>query len=209
MATHVGLDMSLTSPGVAIKVPGVDTIHLLGFQQRVTDEKVEAKELGDKLLISRLPYPLEQKDRWTRCTYVVDTILQWIEAQLGEGPHEVKVYIENYAFGMSGSSSVTKLAELGGCIRYHITKKAGWSFYELSPGQIKKHFAGDGRAKKDAMLKAYQKDYPLMDTLLRIKSHQHPQEDMIDALATLLTGMHGNEKKKRTLPEGAKKRKKT
>jgi Holliday junction resolvasome RuvABC endonuclease subunit len=188
MHVSVGLDLSLNSPGVAVEQKGC--IHLCGFQQRKTDPEILSAPLG-KLRITRLKYP--EGPRWTRCCYVADAIVAWIRGFVGEGD-TVHVYIEGYAFSMAGSASMSKLAEVGGVLRY-LFMKQGWAFSEIPPSRIKKHFTGDGRAKKAAMLQAYTDKHglPLMNDVLKIKSHQHPQEDMIDALAILRTGVHFRE----------------
>lgn len=186
MTIHVGLDMSLSSPGVAL-IDHNGIVHLLGFQQRTSDKPVENHRLTDKLIISRLPYPMNA-DRWTRSDHIVRVIMDWIDERRVDKTCDVHVYIENYAFGMV-STSVSKLCELGGIMRYALWKK-GWTFSEISAGTIKKHFSGSGKASKRDMVTAYQKrGYPLMNTVLSITSYQHPQEDMVDALATLLTGL--------------------
>lgn len=180
---YVGLDLSLNSPGIAVEKDG--EIHLCGFQQRKTDSELRNAPLGP-LRVTRLEYP--DGDRWPRCCYVADHIVQWIK-DFGYGT--VHVFIEGYAFSMAGSASMSKLAEVGGVLRY-LFMKHGWTFTEIPPSRIKKYFTGDGRAKKDAMIESFQTTHglPLMNEVLKIMAHQHPQEDMIDALAILRTGVH-------------------
>lgn len=194
---RVGVDMSLSSPGVALQRLDCDTIHLLGFQQRLTDVEVGHRKLSSNLSVSRLSYPVKEKDRWIRSKYVVTTIIDWIRSFLNDGD-TVHVYIENYALGMAGSSSVSKLCELGGMFRYFLLEN-GWTFSELSPGTVKKFFTGNGRASKAEMVQAYHEKhkYPLMNEVFKITDLQHPQEDMVDALAILLTGVAGVVPKKR------------
>lgn len=178
---YVGIDMSLSSPGLAACRDGVT--HLLGFQQRHRDVPVADAPHG-ALRVTIAAYPLAEKNRWARAHAVVSTAIAWIRALAGEGT-PVHAYIEGYALGMTGSASVSSLCELGGILRYALWQN-GWTFSELAPSTVKKHFAGNGRADKPAMLAAYlQRGHTALDALV---VGQHPQEDMVDALAILTTG---------------------
>ena len=197
MSVTVGVDMSLISPGLALKRSDDDIIHMMGFQQRITDMEIIDHEMTPTLHVSRLGYPVKIKDRWVRSAHVVKTIITWIKSFMKSNDEKVHLYIENYALGMAGSSSVSKLCELGGILRHYISENK-WSFSELSPGTIKKFFSGNGRASKSEMIEAYREKhgYPMLNDLFKIKDLQHPQEDMVDAIAILLTGLSGVKPKK-------------
>jgi Holliday junction resolvasome RuvABC endonuclease subunit len=190
----IGLDMSLTSPAAAAQWVGDENstcTRVLSFQQRKTDKEVLNVKLGD-LRVTRIRYDLEEKDRFARCAYIVETIVEWIKVLIDERDevdYSVHAYIEGYALGMAGSSSsVSKLCELGGILRYALWCEK-WTFNELSPTTVKKHFTGSGRAKKPEMLAAYlAKGYPLLNETLNTMSHQHPNEDIHDAVAVLYAG---------------------
>lgn len=68
------------------------------------------------------------------------------------------VLIEDYSFGsFQNSSSVTKLAELGGIIKHSLYNK-GTEMYLIPPTKVKKFLCGNGKAKKEDMkLAAYKR----------------------------------------------------
>jgi Holliday junction resolvasome RuvABC endonuclease subunit len=188
----VGLDMSLSSTGAAARWSNETNIQVLCFQQRKTDPEILYMPVGPLFRITRIRYDITEKDRFARSAYVAETVVDWIKALLDQNKedesHSVFVYIEGYALGMAGSSSVSKLCELGGILRYMLWREK-WTFNELSPSTVKKHFAASGRASKPDMLNAYlKKGYPLLNEVLNVKSHQHPAEDVYDAIGVLETG---------------------
>ena len=191
MKVFVGIDMSLRSPGVALIRPGDTAIYLMGFQQRKSDKEIiNHKVVGptETVVITRCSYPVDVKDRWFRSEFVVNRIIEWIKGYI-EPTDDVHVYIENYALGMVGSSSVSTLCELGGILRISLYRLK-WTFSEMSPGTVKKYFAGNGRASKLDMVAAYHVKYPRFTDVMKVRDGQHPQEDMIDALGIVLAGMY-------------------
>jgi len=193
MRLLVGIDMSLSSPAVAIRWEDQTTWHVMGFCQRKCDEPFADLALHEKLRVTLSYYPLNEENRWAKSHTIVTTILDYIRRvqQTRAEPSQVHIFIENYALGMTNSSAVSKLCELGGILRYFIWS-ANWTFSELSPSTAKKHFAGYGKADKSDMLKAYstKHGFPDMSVALKVKPHQHPLEDMVDAIAMLYTGVH-------------------
>lgn len=193
---YVGIDMSLSSPGIAIKWSGDTKWSLIGFQQRKTDRVISGEPIGEKLLISRLTYP-PFTDRWDKIEYLTNVIVELINMNLKEilrkDPHvTLKIGIEGYAFRAPNSSSITPLAELGGCLRLALRQKFSVQPQEITPSTAKKHFAGNGHASKEQVIQAYHEvhGFPLLNSILNVKSHQHPQEDMIDAMAVCYTLMN-------------------
>jgi len=187
----VGVDMSLQSPGVALRRLGDPVTRLMGFQQRKRESELLLHTVSSTLQVARLPYPVGMGDRWVRTAHLLKSVTSWIEQFLRPGSdRKVHIFIEQYALRMAGSSSVSKLCELGGAFRYLLNER-GWTFSELSPASVKKTFAGNGRATKEEMGEAYagRHGMPSLGGVLGVKSHQHPLEDMVDALAVLETGL--------------------
>lgn len=199
MVIHVGLDMSLRSPGICLIRDGCSDVFVMGFSSRkrdfqFTDICSDTKKNPQKVFVTRYKYPDSSKE-WERIPYVVETILKWIEFQIKKNDvsEKVKVYIEGYAFSKTSSMSI--LCELGGAIKYTMTKK-GWPFVALSPSTVKKVFSGNGKASKLQMIAAYaDKNMPPFHKILNTLEHQHPHEDMIDAYAVVYTGMLGDKPK--------------
>jgi Holliday junction resolvasome RuvABC endonuclease subunit len=201
----VGIDMSLKSPGVAVRRDGDTMTHLLGFQNREREAHRITNYLiqENKLTINRFPYELRKDScRWKRTRYLVGTIVGWIGSFKKSNDEKVCVFIENYALsqnrGHRQSSSVSTLCELGGCLRMALYEK-GYDFYVLSAMTIKKQFAGHGHASKTDMITAFTEKYgyPSMRTILQIPQNivdQNPLEDMVDAIAILMTGIEKYQK---------------
>ncbi len=188
MRLLVGIDMSSSSPGLALQWEGEPSIRLWGVAQRQRDVVRHEVPVGSWTL-SLLGLLDDSASRWARHDRVVTAMLDWIQGHAQTRPDTtVHCFIEGYALGMMGSSSVSMLCELGGILRHALWRK-GWSFEELAPTTVKKYFAGSGKADKAAMAQAYEaRGYPPLAPLLNCQPHQHPLEDMIDAVAVLYTG---------------------
>lgn len=183
----VGIDMSLSSPGVALRWDDAPTVHVWGVQQKKSQLVQTDLDVG-KVRLTVVP-SCPNENRWARSHYLVESIVQWVQrhVEAREQHGTVHVFIENYALGMVGSSSVSKLCELGGVLRHALWGK-GWSFSELAPTTVKKHFACHGRADKTEMAQAYvRRGFPALTGSLG-PAAQHPYEDIIDAVAILYTG---------------------
>lgn len=185
----VGLDLSLQSPALALRWSDSAVYYVLGFQQRVSDATIHEHMLSPTLCVSRVATDIREVNRWERTRAIVDTLCTYIDKHRQQHVGApVTVYIEGYAFS-SQSSSVSKLCELGGIVRFALFQR-GWKHVEICPRTAKKHFGPSGKATKEEMYASYlARGFPSMCTLMGIMPHQHPQEDMIDALAVLMTGL--------------------
>ena len=204
MIVRVGVDLSLTSPGVALfREDQPHQVWLLCFQQRKTDELFTDRPLQRDprvLYLTRLRYP--EVDRWSRMDHIVTQIVSWIADRCGGVVPQI--HIENYAFGATHSSSVSSLAELGGAMRLAWHRK-GWTWRDLAPSSVKKAFAGHGRADKPAMLQAYLvHGWPALGDVLKCQPHQSPLHDLVDALALAVTTPGPAVPKRRAVPKKRK-----
>jgi len=138
---YIGLDMSLTSPGIVINDNGKWNFYF--FVQRKREEGID--ESSDNWTIRSIPYISEWKTREERIDYVTNNIMILINSYMGKK----SIGIENYAFGAS-SSSVTGLAELGGVMRHKLYNRK-MSYTEIPPSAIKKYYTGNGHSNKTSM----------------------------------------------------------
>jgi Holliday junction resolvasome RuvABC endonuclease subunit len=190
-ALRVGIDFSLSSPALYARDCD-EKYYILCFQQRKTDVEISNLNVGQNTYLWRKPYPLDEEFRWEKVVYIIHEVFSWLDLIRNGKP--VKAYIENYAFNMGGgkfgSSSVTKLAELGGILRAELWKRR-WEFKELAITSIKLQFAGSGKAEKYEMAHTFQcLGFPNgIRERLQCEYHQHPLEDVVDAAAVLITGL--------------------
>jgi Holliday junction resolvasome RuvABC endonuclease subunit len=172
--------MSLQSPGIVVR-QGED-LHFACFQQRKRETLRQRDAVGPHVYLT--VWPMAVGDYWDRVHSVVTRVTEFLE-NFGDDLH---IYIENYAFG-SRSSSVSKLCELGGALRYQLYIRK-WSVTEVSPMTVKKIFSGSGKSTKSQMIQTYlSRGYPHLYTSLNCGISQHPFEDLVDAVAVLCTGV--------------------
>ena len=151
MVVLVGVDLSLTSPGVAIHDTTTDTWLLYGFAQRKREQGIRKHQGKTTLcLLPRIPNSdTTNEERYEHIrSHVMETILLPYRAE-----PQVVVGIENYAFAAQSGHSY-KLQELGGILKHSLWKTyPGWHQEAIPPAQWKKQVIGNGRAtKKDALL---------------------------------------------------------
>ena len=208
----IALDMS-TSPGLAIvdrSNPKKPIYHLLGFAQtdkqqtkfdqlsnssskniRTALKRVGLDEAEAVLWVVRSPKEGEYEhntDFYERITEeIMRRILFVIKNEDGKRKSCLAV-IEAYAFHIVHSSSITKLAEIGGVMRNKLWKE-NIPFVEVSPTSIKKWFAGKGTADKPEMWNKFQKIVPeikldeWLPAALTPQKIPSPHQDIVDAFA--------------------------
>lgn len=201
----IALDMS-TSPGMAIvdrSNPKNTRYYLIGFAQ--TDKQQnsfdrlanDAKTPGRiqttvqgasaELLICRSPKEgayQHNTDFYEQITAILmDRIMSVLRPNC-----RVLAVVEAYAFHIVHSSSITKLAELGGAMRNKLFR-AKIPFVEVSPTSIKKWFTGKGSADKPDMWRQFQKVAPQillaewLPAALSATKIPSPHQDIVDAFA--------------------------
>lgn len=204
---YVGLDMSLRSPGMSVYHSSTKTLILFGWKQLKRHECFQGYEevcdMKNPLEIKKLQIRLFDQlptERWECITQVVDDITSFLKVVPKD---KVKIAIEGYAHNMQNSSSKSVLNELGGALRYRLMK-LGLKWEEVSPKSAKKVFGKHGNCSKDDMINKYF-DYGFnCDYLSPTKMTDHPNEDMVDALAICCALFEGqttqDKKKKRKVP---------
>ena len=132
MTAIIGLDLSLTSSGVAIKPALADN-----RKEKVFAIPTTAKE--------------HIRDRWKKIVVAIKR-----EVRVGDS-----CFIEDYAYGMpSQRSNLTTLAEVGGIIKFMLLNM-GVPIFPVSPGTLKKWATGKGNAKKEDMKLAVYKKFDM------------------------------------------------
>lgn len=185
----VGLDMSVRSPGICWQIG--KTVGLYGFAQLKREEGYKHTYNEEERIVHIHLFPRLPTDRWATQMHIA-TIFEEMISILISRAHLVKVAIEGYAY-QEHSSSVTKLAEMGGIIRYLLRKyQVDWQ--EIPPTQIKRCMTGKGTASKSAMVDALHTHLPFCDTDLGLgcKPEHSPLNDLADAYAVMLCGLQSS-----------------
>lgn len=182
---HVGIDLSLTSPGLAIHLQESNEWFTYFYAQRKREQHKQFDHSKFHAIAFEecdLQNKKELMDRYTTiATDIVEAIKRHNNTQVGPP----KIRMEGYAFEAQ-SSSVSKLHELGGILKYKL-HEAGFEWEEVPPTRLKKWFTGSGLAKKETMYKSFlEKGYP--DLLVSFELHKckgvpNPVQDIVDACA--------------------------
>lgn len=180
----IGIDMSLTNPGLCLLNPQLRLIHLFGFRNRI-------KETNSQTLVN---CPESVFHQWVLRTTVIE---EWpdpeqtfpfslprlaryearIQSLLGLIGHNHQgrtiVGLEHYAFAAGATRGDSTLKELGGILRRELCHR-NHRVIEIVPSQVKRIFCQKGDAKKKDMYRAYRELYRLPDLmqLLNIRASE-------------------------------------
>lgn len=197
----VGMDLSLRCPSVAIvdRETGVTTV--LWWTQRKREDVLNVRHTVSKN-VWWVRFPTLVETDATGCMGRATQMRNDIASVLSElEPSRTRVQIEGYAFGSSDSGHASRLAELGGVIKSYLFENK-FKYAEVPPTSVKKFWSGSGRADKSEMIKtARTKGYPVdeMQTDMLLKEvHDHPLEDIVDAIAIAEFVKHGTKRKRST-----------
>ena len=206
--TFVGIDMSLTNPGLCILNPVLKTIHLFCFRNRRKERSAmtlvncrDSVFYGWLLQLTLLEEWPEDAGhfslfRFNRYEVRLQLLMGIIGMRSTRRGNQI-VGIEHYSFKSSSpfaTAADTTLKELGGCLRRSLCQM-GHNIMEIPPTTIKKVFTHGGGAKKTDMYMAYAQRYfmPSLYRLINIEEDPdakvipHPIEDVVDALAVAMT----------------------
>lgn len=108
------------------------------------------------------------------------------------------IFMEDYAYGITHSRSLSSLHEIGGIIKY-LLQPLGADMTLISPTRLKKLFTGRGNASKQDMWAAFRKHgYPDISAVFRPgsvspmggrKPPPSPVLDLVDAVALIHHGI--------------------
>jgi Holliday junction resolvasome RuvABC endonuclease subunit len=151
MTLYIGLDLSLTSPGIAVYDTGSDQWSLYGFVQRNRDIGTTYRKEDSNVSIQMLPkIPTSgMSSNEERYEHIRSNLMNCILVQYKDRIEKVVVAIECYAFAAKNTGSSYKLQELGGVIKHSIhCAFPSWTQVIITPGAWKKQTVGNGRASK-------------------------------------------------------------
>ena len=194
MNIFVGIDLSLTSPAVAIYNQKEKHIIVYFYSQRkryIRERTILPVEWRDcsKFILS--PFKTDKIDTslhlYCRYHIIVSDILGCLQPYLGM---KLMIRIEGYAFGIS-SCSGSILYEIGGILRYHLYS-CGLTWEDIPPTSLKKKFTMSGSATKNTMYEHFvRKGFPDLFELLSINDRictdciPNPIQDIVDACALI------------------------
>jgi Holliday junction resolvasome RuvABC endonuclease subunit len=194
MTIHIGLDLSLISPGICVFDTRTGIWSLYGFAQRVREHRftVHLDSGTSVVLLPAIPNVpgTTNKERYEHIRHhIVDHIMATFSTEV-----DVVVGIESYAFGAKNSGSSYKLQELGGVIKHSIWRTyPQWRQEIIPPSQWKKNTLGKGRAIKAdvvAYVKVHGPCIPLFDVLGLVPAKNGdipcPVQDLADAVCICL-----------------------
>jgi hypothetical protein len=170
----------------------------MSFSQRQTD--LIASSVDDRIVVypKQKTYPQKNLDI-DRYIYVTDAIINFINTERTKQNIDVKncfVFIEGYAFKTSGAGSSFKLHEIGGILRYALSKNGilSESIRTLYPTQWKSCNVGVKASKFDTLChmkpilnieKAFQ-----TSTKCTEKKVPNPHQDIADAIGITLASFY-------------------
>lgn len=168
--TSIGLDWSLTSPGICIVKNGKPTFHFL------TDKKKFQTKLTENLI--GYPYP-EYSSDVERYSKIANWAIEIIKSVQGE--HIIA--IEGFSFGSKGSR-LFQIAENAGVLKY-VLNQHGYKFAVVPPTVIKKFLSGKGNSKKIVMIESFiqKTGLKLHEEFKSSKIDVKPVDDLVDAYA--------------------------
>jgi hypothetical protein len=149
MSVHIGLDISLKSPGMAIYESAYKKWSLYGFAQ--VKRQIGQTYQTDAVYIELLPpipnivgvTPNESRYEHIRHYFVDKILIAFLNS------NHVTVAVENYAFSARNSGSAYKLQELGGVLKHSIwCRFPSWKLIMVPPSRWKKLTVGCGNATK-------------------------------------------------------------
>ena len=192
MTIHIGLDLSLVSPGVCILDTHTGLWSLYGFAQRVREQRFTALlDSGTSVILLPSIPGTSNEERYEHIRHhIVDKIMATYATV-----SDVIVGIECYAFGAKNSGNSYKLQELGGVIKHSIWRTyPHWRRDIIPPSQWKKKVLGKGNAVKAevvAYVEAHGPCVSLFDLLGLVPAKNGnipcPVQDIADAICICLS----------------------
>jgi Holliday junction resolvasome RuvABC endonuclease subunit len=195
----VGIDMSLTNPGLCRLCPRLRMIHLYAFRNRIKEQNTLTLIRTPGSVFDGWVLQTTVLEEWPENTYQfslprMERFVTRVQTLTGLiGTEKTIVGIENYAFAANATRGDCILKELGGILRCELCK-LGHEIVEIVPSQVKNLFCQKGSATKKDMYAAFVNQYKLPDIASLIMSNQkrvesHPVEDMVDAFAVAVSVM--------------------
>lgn len=186
MDVLAGIDLSLTSTGLVVYTPSENTINMFFYATRQKDKNrtrnliCKLNDIETKVIIQPFSRQIAKRDVIEKYHIIVEDVLEVIVKY-----NCFKIRMEGYAFDAK-SSSLSKLHELGGILKYSFYKR-GIKWEEIPPTRLKKWFTGSGKASKELMYEHFiHKGLPPLLNIFEMekcKGVPNPVQDMVDAFA--------------------------
>ena len=186
----VGIDYSINSPGICVET----LIENKPFFNFFTVQKKDNKCCRKLSMLNDVQVVTLEKEDMTDFAFIdkqTDIIIECIENIMAlHKEKELIIGMEDYIY-YSQQNSLIDIVAATTILRYKIIKKWGEGVLNLySPTNVKKVFTGNGKAKKDDMLFAYNRlrmNNPFAEWCHKLSKSQKPSEDLVDAYAVLFT----------------------
>lgn len=172
MKKYIGIDNSLTSPGIVIlsEDGSIDKMwyysHKLKWDGKLTDK------------LEGIPYPAytSEEERIYKLSTITTAI---VENEANKG-HDVLVAIEGYSFGSTGMR-LFQIAENTGLLKNMLWLKK-LDFKVVPPTTVKKLATGKGNATKDLMVQEFKNQTRIdLFSIFGVTRLQSPISDIADA----------------------------
>jgi len=180
----IGIDMSLTNPGLCLLNPQLRLIHLFAFRNRIKETNSQTLVISPESVFHQwvlrttvieewpdpeqtFPFSLPRLARY-------EARIQSLLGLIGENHQGTTlVGLEHYAFAAGATRGDSTLKELGGILRRQLCHMKH-RVVEIVPSQVKRIFCQKGDAKKKDMYRAYRELYHLPDLmqLLNIRASE-------------------------------------
>lgn len=184
---HVGIDLSLSSPGLAFYMTKTKQYYAYYYPSRKKDftrSRVIKMEKDKVFNLCSLGKSCQEGTLVERYDRIVRDILVLISVHCPD-VKLTNIRIEGYAFDAL-SSSASKLHELGGILK-HSLWRSGYSFEEIPPTRLKKWFTGSGKATKEKMYESFvSKGFPKLIEIFEMqecKGIPCPVQDVVDGIS--------------------------
>jgi hypothetical protein len=177
---YVGMDISILCPAVCLRIHTNDSkntsssasqthFHFIYFEREDVSESKADLQLEHTYHLFFHSLPPQQERRtfrfdmdWYYC--LTNSLLEKLHHILESynlSKQDTRIIIENYAFDVQDTSSLTKLSEFTALIKLNL-RNAGYKYTLLSNSTVKKWFGGHGRAFKEHMWLALQESYSII-----------------------------------------------
>lgn len=205
----IGIDMSLTNPGLTVLNLKTKTASMYCLRNRQKEKngqtRVEVGPFQDwTLSVSVLEPPPGEEE--TQCPNFVEVglfryrgyfqLVMQLLAVIGKESEGAVIGIEHYSFMSKNTNATSILIELGSLLR-GLLMTQGYPVLELPPTTVKNLFSDSGRASKDDMHAAFRTffELPSLYGLLHLQEKgytatPHPIEDLVDSMAVALATLY-------------------
>ena len=179
----VGIDMSISSPGIGIYNLETKKRMIYTFSSKTTKEMtIETEDI--KLIVLRQPnWKKENIDGFEKYCLIAENVHQFIKNTINDD--HALVYFEGYSFASKGLTF--NIGEITGLMKY-LVRNSNWSFDIIPPSDWKKIIIGKGNVNKEMIYEKMQNHHSFGKILQKIEIPYKKGnfiEDICDAFCIL------------------------